>query len=255
MRIASFAAASRFAFIIVFLQGAAASAAEVKVWAGGAFGVAMKELGARFERATGHKLAAEFAASPVFLKRTQAGEIFDVAILVPATIDAWIKEGKVIADTRLNVARATLGIGARAGAPKPDVGSADALKRTLLAAATVSYFPGGTIGKHFLSVLDRLGIAADMKTKLKPAKAGGASPAAVAKGEAELAVAFIPAIVSTPGVALAGPFPGELAHHVDLVAGVSTKAKEPEAAKAFVKLLASPEGVATIKAKGFDRMP
>jgi molybdate transport system substrate-binding protein len=255
MRLASFAAASRLAFIILVLQGTTAPAAEIKVWAGGAFSVAMKEFATRFERNTGHMLAVEFAASPVFLKRIEGGDNFDVAILLPATIDTWIKDGKVIADTRTNVARAMLGVGVRAGAPKTDVGSADALKRALLAASTVSYFPGGAIGKHFASVLDRLGIAADMKAKLRPAKAGGASPAAVAKGEAELGIAFIPAIVATPGVELAGPFPGELAYAVDLVAGVSAKAKEPEAAKAFVKLLASPDGVAAIKAKGFAQMP
>jgi molybdate transport system substrate-binding protein len=230
----------------------AAHGAEVKLWAGGAFREAMSELGPRFERAHGHKLAVEFAASPVFQKRIAAGQTFDVAILLPATIDSWIKQGTIIADTRMNVARVALGVGIRAGASKPDVSSADAFRRALLNASTISYFPGGAIGKHFASVLERLGIAADLKAKLRPVTAGGTSPASVAKGEAELAIAFIPAILSTPGVALAGPFPSELAFHVNLAAGVGIAAAQPEAARAFIKFLASPEGLDVIKAKGLE---
>jgi len=134
------------------------------------------------------------------------------------------------------------------------VSSADALKRTLLAAKTASYSPDGGVGKHFASVLERLGIAGDMKVKLSPVAAGGASPGFVAKGEADIAIALVPAILSTPGVELAGPFPSELAYYVDLSAGVSTSAKEPEAAKSFLKLLTSPEGIAAIKAKGLERV-
>jgi molybdate transport system substrate-binding protein len=186
------------------------------------------------------------------LKRIEAGQSFDVAILVPQTIDGWIKQGRVVADTRTNIGRASLGVAFRAGVAKPDVSSSDALKRTLLGANAVSYFPGGAVGKHFASVLDRLGIAAAMQPKLRPVKAGGASPTSVAKGEADLAIAFIPAILGTLGVALAGPFPSQLALYVDLVAGVGSATREPEAAKAFVTFLASPEGVAAIKAKGLE---
>ncbi len=248
------AAASQISLIAFVLSGMVADAAEVKVWSGGVFRPAMNELGQRFEHATGHKLVVEYAASEAFLKRLEAGQSFDVAILLPDTIDGWIKQGKIVADTRTNIARAALGLAVRAGSSRLDVSSVDALKHALLNAKSVSYFPGGAVGKHFTSVLDRLGIAADMKAKLKPAEAGGTSPEAVAKGEAELAVAFIPAILGTPGVEVAGPFPSELAYHVPLSAGVSTTAKAPEASKAFMKLLASPDGMAAIKAKGFERL-
>jgi molybdate transport system substrate-binding protein len=238
---------------ILLVPEAAAYAAEIKVWSGGAFREAMSEIGPRFEQTTGHKLMIEFAASPVFVKRIDAGQTFDVAILLPATIDDWIKQGKLVAGSRVNVARAALGVAVRAGALKPDVSSVDAFKRTMLNASAVSYFPDGAIGKHFTSVLDRLGIAADMKAKLRPVAAGGASPATVARGEAQVAIAFIPAILSTPGVELAGPFPSELAFYVDLSAGVSASAKEPEAARAFIEFLGSAEGTAILKVKGLER--
>ena len=254
MRIGSVAATARMALVILMALTAVASAAEIKVWSGGAFRPVMNELGPRFERTAGHKLVIEYAASPVFLKRIGTGETFDVAILLPETIDGWIKEGKIISDTRINIGRAALGVAVRAGASKPDMSSADALKRTLLAANTVSYSPDGGVGKHFAFVLERLAIAADMKSKLRPVAAGGASPGFVAKGEAEIAIALIPAILSTPDVQLAGPFPSEFAYYVDLSAGVSTSAKEPEAAKALVKLLGAPDGIAVIKAKGFERV-
>jgi len=237
---------------MLLASAAAAYAGEIKVWSGGAFRPVMNELGSRFERTTSHKLLVEYAASPVFLKRLGSGETFDVAILLPETIDGWIKEGRIIADTRINIGRAALGVAVRTGAPKPDIGSADGLKRTLLAANSVSYSPDGGVGKHFSLVLDRLAIGADMKAKLRPVAAGGASPGFVAKGEAELAIALVPAILSTTGVQLAGPFPSELAYYVDLSAGVSASAKEPEAAKALLKHLGAPDGIAVIKAKGFE---
>lgn len=252
MKISSFVASALVVLVIVLTPGAAVSAAEVKVWAGGVFRETINKIGPRFERATGHKLAVEFAASPVFLKRIEVGENFDVAILVPATIDGWIKDGRIVADTRTNIGRASLGVASRADATKPDVSSSDALKRALLGANAVSYFPGGAVGKHFASVLDRLEIAAAMKLKLRPVKAGGASPASVAKGEADLAIAFIPAILGTPGVALAGSFPLQLALHVDLVAGVGTATKEPGAGRALVAFLVSPEGAAAIRAAGLE---
>ena len=253
MWIGSLAATATIALAIVLTQADAASAAEVKVWSGGAFRPVLNELGPRFERATGHKLVIEFAASPVLMRRTDAGETFDVAILLPATIDGWIKQDKVIADTRATIGRAALAVAVRAGASKPDVNSADALKRTLLDSSAVAYSPDGGAGTHFASVLERLGIAADMKAKLRPVAAGGTSPQSVAKGEATLAIALVPAILSTPGVELAGQFPSELAYYVELSAGVGTGAKASDAAKDLVKLLVSPEGIAVIKAKGFER--
>jgi len=214
----------------------------------------LNELGPRFERTTGHKRVVEYAASPEFVKRIDAGQSFDVAILLPETIDGWIKQGKIVADTRTDIGRAALGVAVRASAPNSDVSSADAFKRTLLDAKTIAYSPDGGVGKHFALVLDRLGIASDVKAKLKLVAAGGTSPGLLAKGEAEIAIALVPAILSTPGVELAGPFPSELAYYVALSAGVGTSAKEANAARDLVKLLASPEGVAVIKAKGFERI-
>lgn len=246
--------AAALQIIILVRLGITADAAEIKVWSGGVFRPVMNELGPRFERMTGHKLVIEFAASPVFSRRLDAGQSFDVAILLPETIDEWIKQGKIVANTRTNIARATLGVAIATGSPKSDISSIDTFKRTLLNAKAVSYFPDGAVGKHFMSMLDRLGIAVDMKSKLRPAPAGGTSPASVAKGEAELAVAFIPAIVGIPGVELVGALPSELAFHVDLSAGVSVAAKELEPAMAFIRLLASADGAAVIKAKGFERI-
>jgi molybdate transport system substrate-binding protein len=232
-------------------HGFAAKAAEIKVIAAGPLTAVFKELGPQFERDTGHKLVTRFATTSVVKREIDAGETFDLAISITSGIDDWIKEGKIVAATRAAVAYAGLGMGVRAGARKPDIGSVEASKRALLHAKSVAHGAESASAAYFKGLLERLGIAEEMKSKLKP-MGPGAVLKSVASGEVEIGVAVVPTIVAAPGVELVGPFPSELQTYVGFTAGVSTGAKELEAAQALITFLTSPAAVAVIKAKGME---
>ena len=142
----------------------------------------------------------------------------------------------------------------RAGAPKPDIGSVDSLKRALLGANAISHVGDGQSGVLFLALLDRLAIAEPMKAKLKPTTVGDVVKA-VASGEADLVVHNAPQILAEPGVELVGPVPAEIRSTIDATAGLSAAAKEPEAGKAFIAFLTSDAAIAVIKAKGWEPAP
>jgi molybdate transport system substrate-binding protein len=250
MRTTLLAAASVGAMIL-FSNGFAAKAAEIKIIAAGPLTAAFNELGPQFERDTGHKLVTKFAGTSEVKREIDAGEPFDLAISITSAIDDWINEGKIVAATRAVVGYAGLGLGVRAGAPKPDIGSVEASKRTLLNAKSVAHGAEGAIPAYFTGLLARLGIVEEMKPKRKP-MATAAVLKSVASGELEFIVAAVPTIIAAPGVELVGPFPSELQTYISFTAGASTRAKEPGAAQALIKFLTSPAAVATIKAKGME---
>ena len=228
-----------------------AKAAEVKVMAGGPLTAVFKELGPQFERDTGHRIVTRFSGTAVIKKEIDAGEAFDLVITNASAVDGWIKEGKIDAATRASVAHAGLGVGVRAGSPKPDVSSVDASRRALLNAATIGHGSESASATSFKTLLDRLGIAGDVKSKLRPMGLGMPYKS-VAAGEVELIVAVVPGIVAAPGVDLAGSFPPELQTYVGFAAGVSAGAKEPGAAHALIKFLMSSAHASVIKAKGLE---
>jgi len=228
-----------------------AGAGELTVWTGGVFRPALNELKPQFEQAARHALVIHYGSSPEFERHLAAGQAFDAAILVPATIDRWIKQGKVAAASRMNIARAGLGVAIRAGAPKPDIASVDGLRRTLLNAKSVAHSSEGPTRAQLMRLLDRLGIGAAMTAKLKPYPGGGILKA-VAQGDAEMAVSPMPTIVSTPGIDNAGPLPPELQNYLELTAGTAVGTREPEGAGAFIRFLAGASAIAAIKAKGFE---
>ena len=250
MRIRPFLAAAKIGFALLLVQGLAADAAEVKVIAGVAMRAMMGELGPQFERATGHTLVIWYGNAGTIRRRFEAGEAFDLAVFGKTLLDEYTKQGKIAADTRTAIARVGMGMGVRAGAPKPDISSADAFKRALLNAKSVTYNPEGGPGIHLAGVFDRLGIAEQMKAKTKPVAKGTVQ--AVADGKAELGFAFTNEVLSVRGVALVGPFPPELQRYAVFTAGVATAAEQPEAAKALIKFLTSPAATAVIKAKGME---
>lgn len=242
--------AAKIGFMILLAQGLAAEAAEVKLIAGAALSAVMGELGPQFERATGHNLVIWYGISGTTKRRMAAGEAFDLAVI--GGLDDYIKQGKIAAGTRTEIARVGMGVGVRAGAPKPDIGSVDAFKRALLNAKSVTYLPEGVAGKHLARVLERLGISEQMKAKTKPQQGVKGLAQAVAGGEAELGFAPTNQLLSFSGVELVGPFPPELQDYALFTAGVGTAAEQPEAAKALIKFLTSPAATAVIRAKGME---
>ena len=244
------AAAAAFCVSVLALA-ASAQAAEVKVLAVGALTGAFKELIPQFERASGHKLIVQYQATPVLLKQIEAGEPFDLAILIASALNDPTKQA-LFTGPRTPVSSMGLGAAVRAGAPKPDLRSADSFKQALLNAKSVAILPESINGKHFISVFDRLGIGEPMKAKIKPQKAPEDVAQAVAKGEAELALFVANLLLGVPGVDYAGPVPAEFQQTLVFTAALGSKAKEPEAANALIKHLTTPASAAVMKAHGMD---
>jgi molybdate transport system substrate-binding protein len=226
-------------------------AAEIKVLSGNGARAAVAELAARFERASGRQVNVEFHVNPEVKAKIEAGEAFDVAVLNPPVLDELIKQGKVVAGTRAVIGRAGIGVGIRAGAPKPDISSLAGFRRTLLNAKSVAYPADGASGKYFVSLVDRLGIAAEMKPKLRPMP-GDYNVEVVADGEAELVVVVASRISGVRGVALVGRIPEELQTWIGFTAGVAAAAKQPEAARALVRFLVAPEAEPVLRSMGIE---
>ena len=243
-----------FAAAAFFCAPTFSFAAEVKVMAGAALTGVIGELGPKFERATGHKLVIQYGLSGTFKKQIEAGELVDLAIFGLAQVDDLIKQGKISVETRVELCRVGIGVAVRAGAPKRDINSVNAFKATLVNAKSIAYVPDGASGAHLAKVLEGLGIADQMKTKAKPQQVAERVAQAVADGEAELGVAPIPVILSVGGAELAGLLPEELQNYLVLTAGIASGAKEPEAAKALLTFLMTPEATAVMKAKGMERV-
>lgn len=228
------------------------SAADVNVFASLAIKPVIEAVGPAFEKASGHKLLARFELTPAVKRQIEAGEAFDVAIANPSHIEDLIKQGKIGAGSDADIARFGVGVGVRTGAPRPDVSSVDALRRTLLAAKTVAYVGEGTSGVFVRGLLDRLGIADAMKDKLKPAGVA-ASLASVAAGDAEIVVMPIPLILSHSGVELTGALAEELQEHIVMTAGLGASPKDPAASRAFIDFLRAAEVTVVLKTKGYER--
>jgi len=229
----------------------AAHAAEIKVLSGNGARAAVAELGERFERASGHKVAIDFAVNPEVKKRIDAGEAFDVAILNPPVLDALIKEGKVRRDTRSVLGRAGIGAAVREGAPKPDISTVEAFKRTLLSMNSVAYPGEGASGKYFVSVVERLGIAKEMKPKMRPMPAEY-NVEVVASGEVDMVVVVASRIAGVKGVQFLGGIPKELQTWIGFAGGVSAKAREPEAARALLRFMTAPAAAGVLRRAGVE---
>ncbi len=254
MKIRSLVAAANIGFMFLLVVGIA-DAVEIKVLSNNGMRAVMEDLGPKFERATGHKLAITFGGNMgAVAKRVQSGESADVVITNRQGIDGFVKDGKAVAGNVAVVARAGFGVAVRKGAPKPDISSPEALKRTLLAAKSITYSHpagGAASGIHVAKVLDRLGIAEEIKSKTVFPKSGPVG-ALVANGEAEIAVHHIQELIPVAGIEIVGPLPGDLQVFDVFVAVIMAGAKDAAASKALVNFLRTPEAAAVIKAKGLE---
>lgn len=238
--------------VLALMPIGGATAAEITVLSAEAFKPAMMELAANIERATSHRLSVVYATAGVIRDWIRSGEPADVAILPKPAFDSLLADGKV-ADTN-QVAQSLLAIAVKAGTPKPDVSSPEALKRALLAAKSIGYSDparGGGIGRQTTQVIERLGIAGELKPKttLTPA---GEFRELLATGQVEIAFVFPIVVVNDSRIEVVGPVPAELQNVSDMtfLAGTTTNAKEPAGAKALIQYLLSPAAAQVIKAKG-----
>ena len=225
-------------------------AAEITAFISGAARNAFDDVVPLFERSSDHKVTMHSDIQQVLFKRIAAGETFDVIVL-SIDVEGPASKGYVVAGSRTALGRTGVGVAVRQGAPRPDFSTVDAFKRMLLNAKSLTHSEGSS-GKHFLSLLDRLGMADAIKPKIvQPVGSGGASRL-VASGKAELAVIGLPPVLAVPGLDWLGWLPDELNDWIVFTGGVGSKAKEPEAARAFLHFLATPEAGAIFKSKGLE---
>jgi molybdate transport system substrate-binding protein len=229
--------------------------AELNVLSANAIQSVMEDLGPKFERASGYKLAITFATLGQHVKRVQAGATPDVVIIPRTGIETLVKDGKAAAANVTVVARSNTGMAVREGAAKPDISSADALKRTLLAAKSITYpdpARGGPSGPHLVRVFERLGIADEMKAKTVFLADGGPVGVLVANGEAEIAIHEFQQFIQISGIEVVGPLPGDFQNSVVFAAAVMNGTKHGEASRLLVDFLSTPEAAVVMKTKGME---
>ena len=251
MRILGVAAA-----VVVFSPGAATQGvgsknSELRVFTTRSIGTVLEKIGADFERRTGRKLRVTTDVAVRLVRRINAGEPFDFLVAAPAQIDELIKAGKIIPDTRTDLARSGIGVAVRAGAPKPDVSSVDAFKRALLAARSVAYLKEGQSGVYVAGLLERLGIAETIRSKATLPETDIVSEL-VSRGEIELGIVVITQIVTTDGVALAGPLPSDIQSYITFTGGISVNAKSLDAARDLMTILRSPVAIGVMRSQGME---
>jgi molybdate transport system substrate-binding protein len=239
----------------VLIAGPAA-AEEIQVLTSGAFTAAYLEVIPEFERSTGNKIVTAYGASmgnapDSIPSRLDRGEPVDVVILADSALDELIKRGKVIAGSRVDLVRSSIGMAVRTGAPKPDISTLDALKRTLLQAKSIAYSASASGVYLSHDLFPRLGIEAEIQQKCQRIPSGPVG-VAVARGDAEIGFQQISELLPVPGIDYVGPLPPEAQKVTIFSAGIAVGARQPDAARALIKYLASPAVVPAIKKSGLE---
>lgn len=252
MRVIAVAAA----VIVLFPPGAATQGvgsqnSPLRVFTTRSIATVLEKIGADFERRTGRTLSVTTDVAARMVRRINDGEPFDFLVAAPAQIDELIKARKIIPDTRIDLARSGIGVAVRAGAPKPDVSSVDAFKRALLAARSVAYLKEGQSGVYVAGLLERLGIAETIRSKVTLPETDIVSEL-VSRGEIELGIVVITQIVTTEGVALAGPLPSEIQAYITFTGGISANSKSIDAAKDLMTVLRSPVAISIMRSQGME---
>jgi molybdate transport system substrate-binding protein len=230
----------------------AADAAEIKVMSSNALKTVLEDLGPKFEKASGHKIVFDFNTAVALKAKIEKGEAFDAAILTAPQADDLVKQGKFDGATRTDLAKSDIGMAVKKGAPKPDIRTVDAFKRTLMQAKSIGFVEQGGSGIYLKGLFVKLGVADAIKDRLKPLPASNPAAHAVANGEAEIGMTQISEILPYAGAELVGPLPAEIQLTTVFAIATSAAAKPADAAKALIKFLKSPEAAAVFKAKALD---
>jgi molybdate transport system substrate-binding protein len=236
--------------LAVLLPGVA-GAIEIRVLSTQAPEQAYRELAPQFEKASGHTVTTVFTGTLDVQKRIAAGEAYDLIIMAGPAIDDFIKSGKIVPGSRVDIARSGVGVAVRAGAPKPDIGTAEAVKKTLLDAKSIGYSTGPS-GVYLTGLFQRLGVADQIKGKLKQTPTGVFVGNIVADGTAEIGFQQVSELAHFPGVDFVGPLPAEIQEITVFSAGIQVGAKQVDAAKDWVKFLTAPAAASAFKSKGLE---
>jgi molybdate transport system substrate-binding protein len=250
--LASIPALSALLSPLLLVPRTQASDAEIRIICSNGIKGAMDKLIPQYVHTSGQHIAIQYGASALLKGAIEGGAPFDLAILTPGVIDDLTKAGKIAAGTHTDIARADIGVGVRAGAPKTDISTPDAMKRRLLAAKSITFAKEGAATAAINNMFERLGIAADLKSKIVFQPVGGKAEESVASGENELVFGPVSEIIPVHGVEVLGVFPSEFQSPLIMTAGLGAKAENAEAAKALVKFLTSSAAAPTLKAAGME---
>jgi molybdate transport system substrate-binding protein len=231
-----------------------ARAAEIKLLCAVALQPAIDALIPDFEKSSGHKVTVAYGNAGAIAERFQKGEAADLLVNAAPLMDQVRAQGKVLAGDRIIIAKVGVGVFVRRGAAKPNISSADAFKRSMLAARSITYpdpAGGGASGIYMASLLERLGIAAEMKPKTKLASAQ-VLYASVASGDVEIGFNQISEVLAQPSIEFAGPLPSAIQNYTQFSPGIVTGSNQADAARALVTFLTSSAAQTVLKAKGFE---
>ena len=236
-----------------------ANAADIKVLSSGSLKLALPQLIADFQKSSGNTVTTTYGPAGAMTNLVKKGDAADVAIVSRSQLEGLESQGKVVPGSRVDIAGSALGIAVRKGAAKPDISSVEAFKHALLSARAIGYrdpATGSLSGTYTAGLLERLGIAQDLKPKTRLDNSDGENPEnvfrALAIGEIEIQIGQISEIVIAPGIDLVGPLPAEIQNVSWLAAGLLTTSKAQETATAFIRYISSAPAVAVFKANGFQ---
>jgi len=235
----------------VLLLSSVTSAAEIKVLSTQATEQAYRELVPQFERATGHRITTIFTGTLDADKRLAAGEAYDLLIMSGPSIDEHLKDRKLVAGSRIDLAKSGVGVGVKAGASKPDIHTTDALRKTILGAKSIGYSTGPS-GLYVLKLFQRLGVADQVKPKLKQTATGVFVGSIIASGEVEIGFQQVSELGQYPGVDFVGPLPADLQELTVFSSGITRNAKQADAARAWVRYLTGPEAGQAFTKRGMQ---
>jgi molybdate transport system substrate-binding protein len=240
-----------FAALSMVLLPGVAEAVEIKVLSTQATEQAYRELVPQFEKASGHTVTTIFTGTLDVQKRIAAGETYDLILMAGPAIDEFIKSGTIVAGTSVDIARSGVGVAVRSGALKPDIASTQAVRKTLLAAKSIGYSTGPS-GVYLAGLFQRLGVAEEIKGKLKQTPTGTFVGSIVASGEAEIGFQQVSELLHFPGIDFVGPLPADIQQITVFSTGMQVGAKQVEAANAWVKFLTAPAAASAFKTKGLE---
>jgi molybdate transport system substrate-binding protein len=226
-------------------------AAEIKVIASNAVKGSVQDVTTRFEKSSGHKVIATWGGTEAITKRISSGEVFDVVIIAAPNIDKLMREGKIVRGSRTDFAKSGIGVAIRTGLTRPDISTAGSVKQAVLKANSVAYSSGPS-GFYLTDLFKRLGIADQIKDKIRQPASGVQVADLLARGEADLGFQQISELVHAKGIDYLGPLPNEIQKITVWSAGLHSATSTPDAAKAFMKLLSAPESAPIIKKSGMD---
>lgn len=249
--IGAFAAAA-IGFVFAPARPAPAQNAPLRVFVSNGVKTVIDEIRPQWEHAAGRPLAFEFGTTAALKQRMEAGEPFDVTVLTSEAIADLVKDGKIAGSSRVDVARCGIGMGMRAGAPKPDIHTADALKRTLHSAKSVTFAEAGASRTYLDKMFAQFGMADEMKAKTVLTPSSVDSNKLVSEGKSQYILTLVSEILPAHGVELVGPLPAEVQSYVNFAAGASAMNANAEARKALLQFLKSSTVAPVFKAKGLE---